>query len=84
MRKYFPAVSILMLTVLSAVIFFIGRNTILALLFAVLAVLVWASLPSVLGKVSTEGERIDAKKLKDFRRIHPGSTVEDAIRANRE
>lgn len=84
MRKYLPSVLMIGLLVLAGVSFFYEQDVILALLFAVLGVLVWASLPSVLGNVPVNGGSVDGESVKEYRRNHRGATIGDAIRETRE
>lgn len=79
MRNYILPTLTLVCLILSGVVFFAAHNTILALLFAVLGVLIWATAKSPLGHVPPKGVRPDVRRVKGYREKHPGSTIEDGI-----
>lgn len=84
MKKYIPSALILLFLVLAAITYFAASNPVLALVFAICAVLVWALAPSGLGHSPGPAGDADPKELKNYREEHPGSTIADAVRATRK
>lgn len=84
MKKYIPAALILMFTVAAVIAYFATSTPVLALVFAMCGVLVWALTPNGLGRAPGPGGDVSPRELKRYREEHPGSTVADAIRATRK
>lgn len=84
MPKPLATAGALLCTVAALLAFFILDQTLLALLFAMLAVLLsWAG-TSILGnppRTDVRDREIDPREVKDYREQHPGTSIGEAIDA---